>query len=247
MAVIKEIELLLTKSNQNLSGPEKSKNVAKHLQIISPKGKIPTSQSLLFGSLGTLNFDNSDFDRLPDNFIWESFKKGNELAFLHIYKSYFKIIYDYGCRFSFDQNMVKDCLQDFFLYMQKNKIGFGETNSIKLYLLKSFKRRVIDYHKKYHREYDLKETFYFSKSPIEVSCESFYINQQEEAKQLKKLHKALGDLDSKTRKAIYYYYFKGLSYKQLSKIFNFSHISSARRLTYRGLSQLRKLLIKNKD
>ena len=30
------------------------------------------------------------------------------------------------------QEIVRDCLQDFFLYLKKNMHGFGETNSINL-------------------------------------------------------------------------------------------------------------------
>lgn len=187
-------------------------------------------------SLETLN----EYAKLPDGLIWEAFKKGDELAFITIYQDYANVLFNYGCQFSPDREMVKDCLQDFFLYLRKNRAGFGKTDSIKLYLFKAFRRRVVDYLKKYSRESQLNETIAFLQFPVELSSEAVYINRQIEAEQLEKLNKALRALDSREREAIYYFYYEGLSYEQIAEMFSFSHVSSARRVVYRGLSHLRK-------
>lgn len=185
----------------------------------------------------------SGYGDLSDKLLWRTFKNGDELAFVHIYKTYANNLYSYGCQFSTDKEMIKDCLQDFFLYLRKNRLGFGETDSIKMYLFKAFRRRVIDYFKKYSRECQMNENFAFLQFPVELSSESIYINQQIEAEQLEKLNKALLSLESKEREAIYYFYYEGMTYLQIAEIFNFSHVSSARRLMYRGLSHLRKFLV----
>ncbi|MDQ3842817.1 MAG: sigma-70 family RNA polymerase sigma factor [Bacteroidota bacterium] len=187
-------------------------------------------------------YNNVDYGKLSDKLVWEAFKRGDELAFAHIYKVYSNILYNYGCQFSQDKEMVRDCLQDFFLYLKKNGKGFGETNSIKMYLFKAFKRRVIDYHKKCNSEFRLHKMFAFSQFTMELSSESKYINQQIKAEQLEKLNKALKTLDSKERDAIYYFYYKGLSYEKIAEILNFSHVSSARRIMYRSLRHLRNSL-----
>ncbi len=204
------------------------------------EGKISTSQYSPSARSGTLN--DADYGKSSDKLIWEAFKKGDELAFIKIYKDYANTLYNYGCQFSPDRDMVKDCLQDFFIYLRKNRLGFGETDSIKMYLFKSFKRRVLDYLKKYSREYHLNESYAFSQFPVELSIESIYINRQIETEQLEKLNKALKTLNGKEKEAIYYFYYEGLNYNQIADIFNFTHVSSARRLMYRGLSHLRKFL-----
>jgi RNA polymerase sigma-70 factor (ECF subfamily) len=188
----------------------------------------------------SLNF--IDQDKLSDKILWEAFKQGDELAFIRIYKNYSKVLYDYGCKYSPDKEMVRDCLQDFFLYLRKNRLGFGDTNSIKLYLFKAFRRRVVDYAKKNSCDFILNEPLAFSQFPSELSIESIYINKQVKAEQLEKLNKALNTLDRRERQAIYYFYFKGLSYEQIADRFNFSHVSSARRVMYRSLRQLRNFL-----
>ncbi|HZG24521.1 MAG TPA: sigma-70 family RNA polymerase sigma factor [Chitinophagaceae bacterium] len=185
-------------------------------------------------------------DYINDKVLWEGFKSGDELAFIQIYKSYCNILYNYGCQFTYDKELVRDCLQDFFIYLRKNKAGFGETSSIKMYLLKAFRRRVIEYFKKTNSEIRNNKEFSFVQFSVEMSFESVYINQQAKAEEINKLNAALKSLDSKEREAIYYFYYEGLSYEQIASILNFSHVSSARRVMYRGLRHLRGFLA-NKD
>lgn len=186
---------------------------------------------------GTTSY--SDHSSLSDQLIWDAFKGGDEPAFIWIYKHYSKALYDHGCKYTPDKELVRDCLQDFFIYLRKNRIGFGDTTSIKLYLFKAFKRRIIEYLKKNSCRFSLKDLSESSQCQVEASIEAIYINNQIKAEQLYKLNKALRTLDRKEQEAIYYFYFKGLSYKKIAELFKFSHVSSARRVMYRSLRQLR--------
>lgn len=175
--------------------------------------------------------------------LWKDFKKGDEAAFIQIYNQYANILFNYGCQFTSDREMVKDCLQDFFIYLRKSRTGLGEAPHLKMYLLKAFRRRVVEYLQKYNKECRQNEAFLISEFPVELSSETIYINRQLEEEQIQKLNTALKALNAKEREAIYYFYYEGLSYEQIAEIFNFSHVSSARRLVYRGLGQLRKLIL----
>lgn len=196
-----------------------------------------------FYSDKNIEVNKGNASKLSDTELWNAFRDGDEGAFIQIYHQYANILFNYGCQFTADREMVKDCLHDFFIYLRKNRSGFGHTSFIKMYLLKAFRRKVVDYLKKLQKESQKNEAFLFSQFPVELSSETVYINQQIEEDQLKKLNRALKSLDSKEREAIYYFYYEGLSYDQIAEIFAFSHVSSARRLVYRGLSQLRKLIV----
>jgi RNA polymerase sigma factor (sigma-70 family) len=186
---------------------------------------------------GSLNY--IDDKKLSDKLLWNAFKKGDELAFIRIYKNYSTLLFEYGCKYAADKEMVRDCLHDFFLYLKKNRMGFSETTSIKLYLFKAFRRRIIEYLKKNNYEFNLKEPSEYSPWNVESSIEAVYITKQINAEHLERLNKAISALDNKEREAIYYFYFKGLSYEQIAERFNFSHVSSARRVMYRSLKQMR--------
>ena len=98
---------------------------------------------------------------------------------------------------------------------------------------------MVDYLNKNTSEFRLSKMFAFTQFSTELSSECIYINKQIKEEQLEKLNKALKALDCKEREAIYYFYYEGLSYEQIAEIFNFSHVSSARRVMYRGLRHLR--------
>ncbi len=195
---------------------------------------------LTHGNPGSREFTTES--KVPDQQLWGAFKTGDELAFIKIYKSYYRQLFDYGCRYSADTEMIKDCLHDFFLYLRKNRLGFSDTNAIKPYLFKAFRRRVIDYLKKKNYQLNLEEPSKYAALNVECSSEVIYINKQIYAEQSARLSKALGTLDKKGRKAIYYFYFKGHSYQQIAELLQLSHVSSARRVMYRSLRQLRNFL-----
>ena len=75
-----------------------------------------------------------------------------------------------------------------------------------------------------------------------MSSEDIYIKNQLEEEEIIALKKALASLELKEREAIYYFYYEKLSYEQIAIIFEFSHVSSARRLIYRALGNLRKFI-----
>jgi RNA polymerase sigma factor (sigma-70 family) len=181
----------------------------------------------------------TDPGKISDQLLWDAFKRGDELAFIRIYSNYSEMLYHYGCRYSSDKELVRDCLHDFFLYLKKNRTGFGRTSSIKLYLLKSFRRRVIEYLKKKRCQYNIEEPAEFAPFGVESCIEAVYISKQVKAEQLERLNRALKTLDRIEQEVIYYFYYKGMSYEEIAERFKFSHVSSARRVMYRSLRQLR--------
>lgn len=180
-----------------------------------------------------------DAGKLSDQLLWDAFRRGDESAFSRIYTGYSVMLFHYGCKYSTDKELVRDCLQDLFLYLKKNRLGLGQTNSIKLYLFKAFRRRIIEYLKKSSNQVAVKEPSEGAVFGVESSIETVYINKQVKAEQLEKLNKAIKTLDRIEQEAIYYFYFQGLTYEQIAARFKFSHVSSARRVMYRSLRQLR--------
>lgn len=176
---------------------------------------------------------------IPDCQLWEAFKSGNEAAFITIYTKYYKILFNHGCKFAKDKEMVKDCLQDFFIYLWKNGTHFSSTKSIKPYLLKSFGRRVIENMKKQQGRYVDQEPCDYIHLGVEPCVVSKLVQKQVEDAQLAKLNRALTTLGKMEKRAIYYFYFGGLSYEEIAGILEFSHVSSARRVMYRSIRKLR--------
>ncbi len=178
---------------------------------------------------------------MSDFAVWQKFKKGDEAAFIFIYKTYVNDLFQIGIQLSKDRGLVKDCLQDFFIELRDRISGLGDTNNIRLYLIKSFRRRIISYLKKKSRYVSadqLKESFY-----IELATDEHMINAQLDAHQLNKLNSALSKLKFKDREVIYYYFYENMSYAEIADIMDYDHVSSARRTVYKILKRLKKTMI----
>jgi RNA polymerase sigma factor (sigma-70 family) len=181
-------------------------------------------------------------DKVSDAELWSAFKQGDEAAFVDIYKTYVNTLYNYGVKFCSDKELVKDCLQDFFIYLRKNRETLGDTSSIKFYLFKAFRRRIIDYIKTKESEQKKNQLANVFQLQVEVSHEVKFIDRQLQEQQLLRLNKAIDALTEKEREAIFYYFYEGLSYKDIAEILNFTHISSARRLIYRSLESIKEMI-----
>jgi DNA-directed RNA polymerase specialized sigma24 family protein len=51
--------------------------------------------------------------------VWKGYLKGDEAAFREIYEEYIDPLFAYGCKLTKDREIVKDCIQDIFIDLQR--------------------------------------------------------------------------------------------------------------------------------
>lgn len=68
---------------------------------------------------------------MEESRLWDAFRTGNEEAFITIYKQYANVLFNFGCQLTMDHDLVKDTLQDFFIYLRHKRNGLGKTDAIK--------------------------------------------------------------------------------------------------------------------
>jgi RNA polymerase sigma factor (sigma-70 family) len=74
--------------------------------------------------------------------LWIQMLPGDHLALDAIVKKHYNLLYQYGCKFSRDAGLVKDCIQDMFLYIWQKRHALQETASVEHYLMKGLRRRL---------------------------------------------------------------------------------------------------------
>jgi RNA polymerase sigma factor (sigma-70 family) len=74
--------------------------------------------------------------------LWKHMLPGDHLALDAIVKRYYNLLYQYGCKFTRDAALVKDCIQDLFLYIWQKRHAISETASVEHYLMKALRRRL---------------------------------------------------------------------------------------------------------
>lgn len=78
-----------------------------------------------------------------DLFLWNEFLEGNADAFGELMRLHYQDLFNYGTRFTKDEEAVKHCIQDLFLECWTDRQTIGGTSFIKYYLLKSLRQKLI--------------------------------------------------------------------------------------------------------
>lgn len=153
-----------------------------------------------------------------DTEIWRDFREGDKQAYAYIYQSYYNQLYNYGSKISKDSDLVKDAIHDLFVELWKNKQRLGETDSIKYYLYKSIRRKIVNeliQNNKYENNEEYLAEYNFE---IILSPESDLICHQITKEQQDKLLKAVNSLTKRQKEAIFLRYFEDLSYQEVASI-----------------------------
>lgn len=176
--------------------------------------------------------------------IWSEFKAGHRGALTYIYQKYVDKLFNYGCQFTANQDLVKDCIQELFMHIIRKKENLSHTDSIRAYLFKSFRRKLFKQIGKEARMHDKSPAGVFS---IEVSPELNFIRDQLSKRQSLLLEKYINQLPEKQREAILLYFYEGIPYSQIAEILQMTKTKSARALLYRAIESLSKYLKPYKD
>jgi len=178
------------------------------------------------------------FTTLSDEDLWNQFKKGNENAFIFIYQQYFDDLYLYGRKICHDRPTIEDAIQDMFIEMRAKKNQIKIRSSIKYYLLKSFRRRLLLYINTTNRQ-TIIERSSSNTFDVTISRESQMINEQIERENKLKLEQLINRLKPKQKEVIYFFYYENFSYEQIKDIMGFKNIKSIRNLLYKALDKMK--------
>ncbi|WP_339925713.1 sigma-70 family RNA polymerase sigma factor [uncultured Cyclobacterium sp.] len=182
----------------------------------------------------------------PDREIWMAFDKGDELAFNFIYRTYVKRMFHYGSQITKDGELIKDCVQNIFIYLRRRRGSLGEILCIKAYLFKILTREIV----KNLRVEKLSETRYDDMNeqffPISICPESILIQRESDLANKEMVREALEKLTARQRQAILLLYEEGMSYKEVAETMEFTDVKSARKIVYRAMATLKEIFVDQK-
>lgn len=177
-----------------------------------------------------------------DLILWQTFKKGDKKAFASIYQLYAKPLLNYGItlRISSDLSVVEDCIQDIFLELWQSRENLSDTDSIKFYLFRSLKNKLIRT-VKYDFSKNTDELEPNLESLFEASFEGIIIEEENQKEQLERLEKAFEQLSQRQREVINLKYFHQFSNAQIAEIMEINY-SSVGNLIQKALTSLRQFI-----
>lgn len=174
---------------------------------------------------------------MSDTIYWQQLKTGDKAALEKIYRLHFNDMVFYGKRLCQDEDLIRDCIQDLFIYLWKQRERISETSNIRGYLLLSLRRSIIKAIQKKAAlvSDDDSDAFMLQASQ---PFEQMIINNEEADEKLTQLNNSLAKLSERQQEIIYLKFKVGMDNQQIAEALNINY-QSVRNLLSRTLKTLR--------
>ncbi len=176
-------------------------------------------------------------DELENRTLWKRFQAGETKAFTTMVNQYSNMLYDYGMRFSMDEELVKDCIQDIFCTLWNRREHLSAVSSIKFYLMKALRQKIIRELPKWQHTTSLND--------ISTDITSFVIDIEEDTTLPKETHDkirtCINQLSPRQKELLYLRFYENLKQDKIAELMGLNR-QSAYNLQRSALLSLRKLI-----
>lgn len=179
-----------------------------------------------------------------DKDIWEAFRSGDESSLQRIFDKYYTPLFNYGHKFSADDHLIEDALQNLFVKLWKNRDGIKDTGSVKNYLYKSFRRVLLRMLEVQQREYSFSVLDGWTWPGQELGYDQTLISRERLETIRNNLVAALEKMTPRQREIIHLRYYEEMEYEEIAALMQLS-VSSTYKLLYKAIDTLRQYLSKS--
>jgi RNA polymerase sigma factor (sigma-70 family) len=164
----------------------------------------------------------------------------DEQAIATLMNKYYADLYSYGVRFTPDDALVKDCIQEVFISLWQRRENSSSILSLKYYLLRAVKNKVLKSLHLHDSKIDSLEGLSHYDFFQEYSIERFLIEQQVSEEKTARLRRTLQQLSQRQHEVIYLKFYQRLDHGQTAELMNISR-QSVYNLLHETLQKLRSL------
>lgn len=173
--------------------------------------------------------------------LWSEFLKGNEDAFKQIYQFYASALMRYGFKFTQDEEIIADTVQDLFVKLWKNRKTIKETASVKNYLYKSYRRILVEKLHFSSKVIAFPITDEIIQFNFELGHDHVLMRKERQAELQSALEKALSQMSNRQREMIYLKFYEDMSHEEIADTLGIT-VKGSYKLLYRALDSLRENL-----
>ena len=155
---------------------------------------------------------------VSDSVLWERFTQGCDQSFSTIYHRFQPLLFRYGMKIYADEEMVTDCLHDFFMYLYTHREGFSPVHSLKAYLIQSY-RRILLRKLTTHRNRMKREAAYQEElEVVDFSLDNLLDSDKVSSAERKRLLETVNRLSPRQKEIIYLKFFDNLTYGEIAEV-----------------------------
>jgi RNA polymerase sigma factor (sigma-70 family) len=174
-----------------------------------------------------------------DLFLWNEDRSGNAEAFGALIRVHYQDLFHYGTRFTKDEELVKDCLQDLFLELWINRETISETSFVKYYLLKALRRKLNRKIGRSRYTGSWEELHFESLFNGAPSVETSIIREEGMVELARKMRQALTGLSKRQQEVIYLRFYVDADIEDIAEIMSVNR-QSVYNLLHDALKKLKK-------
>ncbi|WP_373514630.1 RNA polymerase sigma factor [Persicitalea sp.] len=168
---------------------------------------------------------------------WAAFRAGDRTAFGHIYDQHIQELLSYGHRITNDHQLIRDSIHDLFLHLWTQRENLSPTDSIKFYLYRSLRNRII---RNAGKISPLATDLQLAAEDIlvELSVENVWIVQETQHEQAETLRAAIDRLPKRQQEVIQLRYYHDFNAEEIAKLLEINN-QSVRNLLHQAIGRLR--------
>ncbi|MFC0183809.1 RNA polymerase sigma factor [Pseudarcicella hirudinis] len=147
--------------------------------------------------------------------LWQKARFGDKEAFCQLCENHYKILFNYATSFTKDRELIKDQIQDLFLYLWEQRNTINEIRVITIYLIKALRNNLLQ-HLRRNQWNILNDNFtedlnFFEEMNAETSLISHEIYSQNE----QRIRQAIALLPKDSRKCCFLNFIRGWTTSKL--------------------------------
>ena len=169
--------------------------------------------------------------------VWYRFRIGNQAAFAEIYEEFIDALFAYGSKISNDRELVKDCIQDIFIDLQRLNPNLHHPEYIEYYLFKSLKNSILQKFKE-NRKIERLPLNEYADFNLQFNIEQNDFDLESDLLRLEKLKNILKTLDPQKRELLFLKFNTGLNYIEIGQLLGLNP-DTVKKQVYRTLDHLR--------
>lgn len=174
----------------------------------------------------------------PEDFeLWQAFLDGDRVAFGRIYDLHIQELLSYGYRITSDRQLIRDSIQDLFMHLWAQRENLSPTDSIKFYLYRSLRNRIIRNAEKESR-LSTGEPILAENILTDLPLESEWMAGEQSREQGEKLRAAIELLPRRQQEVIQLRYYHDFGLEEIARILHINR-QSVRNLLHQAIGRLR--------
>ncbi|HKO79984.1 MAG TPA: sigma-70 family RNA polymerase sigma factor [Chitinophagaceae bacterium] len=160
-----------------------------------------------------------------DETLWKGLMKGDKEMFLALYRKYYHSLLFIGLKEIKDASLVKDAIQQQFLYLWEKRETIHEAKNVRSYLITSFLRKLTSDWKKLEKTGNLQVAWSnHSEEPLPTPEESLIVKDgQRQLYKLLMYH--INALPARQKELVILKFYEGLTYEEIVQKTGLAHRS----------------------